>query len=84
MEKNYLIVTDSNVAYSVTGKDELKEKLYDLCLDWYADSRYKGKENGWDLFQRCWKEKDFGDICVVYELNGSLWDDEKIKMKKIL
>lgn len=84
MEKNYLIVTEGNGIYNVTGKDELKEKLYDLCLDWYADPHYKGKENGWDIFSRCWKDKDFGDICVVYEFNGSLWDDEKIKMKKIL
>lgn len=84
MEKNYLIVTDDNGIYNVTGKDELKEKLYDLCLDWYVDPRYKGKETGWDIFQMCWKDKDFGDICVVYELDGNLWDDEKIKMKKIL
>ncbi len=86
MAKNYLIVGgDMETFRYVTGKKELLAVLMDFCTEWMAAPDYlkDDDETPEDLFAYCLGEKDFGDICCVYEMTADLWDDKKVTMTRI-
>ena len=81
--ENYIIYTLSEMIH-VTSYTDLMEKLLDLCREWCADPVYIGKASEYyELFAYCLNNKDFGDICAVYKLDGTPWEDKEIKMTQI-
>ena len=63
----YLVKTNGKI---IECEDiaEVKHELMIACAIWRYDGYYVGNETVEELYNECWKDKDFGDIAQVYEI----------------
>lgn len=66
----YLVSTDDNPTLrEFETMEEVKKELIKAVIAWTEDDCYVGKD-GVSLYKECLKDKDFGDIASVYEVNS--------------